>query len=74
MTECRKIPAHPAHRYLTDHGRTVADCEGRSYALLLAFDVILDNAEFVGDGQTCACHDLVWNFRDLKGGLCPFAA
>lgn len=71
--DCRKIKAHSGHKHLTDYGRVVAWCEGRDYALQLAYAVILDAPDNPTDGEVCKCHGLVWNFRDVRGGLCPFS-
>jgi hypothetical protein len=75
--ECRKIKAHGAHKHLLFSRENMSNvilwCEGRDYALLLAYDVILDSPDNPTDGETCKCHGLVWNFRDLTDGFCPFA-
>jgi hypothetical protein len=75
--ECRKIKAHDGHKHLTFNRETMSNvvlwCDGRDYDLLLAHDVLLESPHGPTDGETCECHHLVWNFRDLKDGLCPFA-
>lgn len=78
--ECRKIKAHEAHRFLLREGGQMVshECEGRPYALLLANAVLLDfdsvyNVDW-GAGQLCRCHGLVWDYRDVSEGFCPFGS
>ena len=75
--ECNKIKAHGPHKRLIfdrERGCNVGvACDGRDYALLLAHDVLLDGPAGPTDGEICECHHLVWNFRDMKNGFCPFA-
>lgn len=75
--ECNKIAAHGPHKRLmfdrTSGCNVAVSCDGRDYALQLAYDVILDTPDNPTDGETCKCHGLVWNFRDIKDGFCPFS-